>query len=64
MRFGLGLCCSSSDRHSEVIDSNADAKTTKVYAHYAPDATNEAAFVKRRSRHSRHHCSRSPSTQT
>jgi hypothetical protein len=24
---------------------HADAKTTQIYAHYAPDATNGAAFV-------------------
>jgi hypothetical protein len=42
--FGLGLRLLVG-RHSEAIDSNADAKTTKIYAHYGPDATNEAAFV-------------------
>ena len=26
---------------------HADAKTTEIYAHYAPDATNGAAFVER-----------------
>ena len=26
---------------------HADAKTTQIYAHYAPDATNGAAFVER-----------------
>ena len=26
---------------------HADAKTTQIYAHYAPDATNGVAFVER-----------------
>ena len=26
---------------------HADAKTTEIYAHYAPDATNGVAFVER-----------------
>jgi hypothetical protein len=26
---------------------HSDAKTTQIYSHYAPDATNGAAFVER-----------------
>jgi hypothetical protein len=45
--FGLGRRLLVDGATPEVIDSNADGKTTEVYARYAPDATNQAAFVER-----------------